>query len=189
MPKGIYRRGPKSHARKRVKRHPVPQSTDQSYRLIPLTQGQNAIVDAEDFQWLSQWNWFAVRSRNTWYARRRPISNGVKTTIHMHRLILGCAPHEEGEHKNGNGLDNRRENLRRATRSQNMQNVRRRSDNSSGYRGVSWDSKHNRWSAFIAAHNVHTLLGRFLAAEEAARAYDEAAQKLHGQFARLNFPA
>src|SRR5712664_3456881 len=117
----------------RVKRHAVTQPLDTSYRLIPLTQGQNAIVDLEDFEWLSQWNWCADWNSCTrsFYAQRR--GNNRKTTLH--RCILKCKHGEEGDHKNGDTLDHRRKNLRKCNRSQNMQNKTKLRINTSGYKG------------------------------------------------------
>ena len=112
--------------KRRVRRHEVVQPQDQSIRLIPLTQGQNAVVDAADYEWLNQWNWHAhwFESSKTFYAGRnisasegRPM--GVVT---MHRELLQDGSNLDTDHRNGNGLDNRRSNLRICTRSQNCQN-------------------------------------------------------------------
>ena len=168
--------------KRRVKRHSVHQPQDPSYRLIPLTRGQNAIVDTVDFEWLSQWNWFAHWERKTksFYAYTD------RARVSMHRLILGCtSPQEEGDHKNHDTLDNRRQNLRKCSRAMNAKNNKRR-DNKTGYKGVR-EYRKGRWDARIAVGNNNIHLGRFSSASEAAMAYDKAAKLYHGEFASVNF--
>jgi hypothetical protein len=172
----------------RIPRHTVVQPLDQSIRLIPLTQGQNAIVDADDFEWLSQFNWFAMWSPDpkTFYAARCTRKNKVQTRFLMHREICKCNEGEECDHRNFNGLDNRKENLRPCTKTQNGRNRRTRADNTSGYVGV---HKHKtRWVARISCEGNRKFIGGFSSAEDAARAYDKAAIIYHGEFAHLNFP-
>jgi hypothetical protein len=169
----------------RVHRHGVVQPQDQSIRLIPLTQGQNAIVDAEDFEWLDQWNWCAAwmpHTRSFYAVRVEP----DKSVTYMARKILECAPGQEVDHANHDTLDNRRQNLRKATHAQNVCN-RKPQKNSSGYVGVSWESAQRKWRAGIKHAGVSMNLGNFDSAEEAARVRDEAAKRLHGEFAVLNF--
>lgn len=107
----------------RVKRHTIIQPPDQSIRLIPLTQGQNAIVDSTNYEWLNQWNWTAKKRLDTFYARRYETQNGKRVTVYMHRLITGINS-PETDHRNGNGLDNRRWNLLPCSRSRNQSNRR-----------------------------------------------------------------
>jgi hypothetical protein len=170
---------PKLH----VRRHEVIQPLDQSYRLIPLTQGQNAIVDAADFEWLSQWNWYAHWSpgTKTFYAVRNKSPN-------MHQLILGCGTDDDIDHKNNDTLDNRRNNLRKCTHGQNAANTKRRTK--WGYKGVVFypTARKHKWSARIVKDGKHIHLGMFLTVEEAAKAYDAAAKIYHGEFAQTNFP-
>jgi hypothetical protein len=178
----------------KIERHEVTQPLDISYRLIPLTQGQNAIVDAADFDWLSQWNWHAQWNKFTqsFYARRIA-STGV---VAMHRLILGCGHGELGDHKNGHTLDNRRDNLRKCSEVENTHNAKIRKDNASRFKGVvamSWTNKRSGktntiWLSAIRADNRRIYLGSFKSPEDAARAYDAAARIYHGEFAKLNFP-
>lgn len=106
-----------------MKRHPVVQPNDPTIRLIPLTRGQNAIVDTIDFEWLSQWNWSSKKRKDTFYARRHETVDGKRTVIYMHRVIVGGNP-VETDHNNGNGLDNRRLNIKGCTRKQNQSNRR-----------------------------------------------------------------
>lgn len=165
-----------------VKRHLVTQPLDESYRLIPLTQGQNAIVDVSDYDWLNQWNWFAHWSKPTqsFYAVRYEF---------MARAVLGCLDEELPDHVNHITLDNRRDNLRKGTFSQNGINRRLQANNTSGFKGVSWFKEHQKWRADIRVNWKAIYLGMFSSREDAARAYDEAARKYHGEFAVLNFPA
>lgn len=170
-----------------VKRHVVTQPLGTSYRFIPLTQKQNAIVDASDFDWLNQWNWSARWSKNTesFYALRRGQEH---TTVLMSRSILGCNGQVQVDHRNHNTLDNRRHNLRTCTGSQNSMNKRKQKNNTSGYRGVSWMKDYRKFRARIFVNRKLLLIGYFSDAVSAARAYDSKAKELHGAFARLNFP-
>jgi hypothetical protein len=167
----------------RVVRHAVEQPLRESYRFIPLTQGQNAIVDVEDFNWLSQWNWIAFWSPITksFYACR-----GAKH-VAMHRQILQCANDEFGDHRNHDTLDNRRANLRKCTRGENNKNQRIPRNSTSGYKGVHRVKESGRWRARINVNGKRIFIGDFTSPEAAARAYDTAAIKHHGDFAYLNF--
>lgn len=156
---------------------------------ILLTKGKVALVDDEDYERLSRYRWQALRHRKTWYACRTAHSEGERWTSLMHREILGITNrHEEVDHKDGNGLDNRRENLRVASLSQNRFNAGKYSTNKSGYKGVSFHTATGRWVASIRANNKQFFLGRFDDPVDAARAYDRKALELHQEFARLNFP-
>jgi hypothetical protein len=179
------------------KRHSVIQPLDKPYRLIALTQGQTTIVDREDFEWLSQWNWRAQWSQDTksFYAARTvhfDRGNSDRTrAISMAREILKCKNGELAEHKNHDTLDNRRNNLRTATKQQNCLNRRRRSDSSSGFKGVYLlpNPKRTKRCKVNVTHKGRRIhVGYFSDLEEAARAYDAVAIKLHGEFAYLNFP-
>jgi hypothetical protein len=155
---------------------------------ILLTQGKVAIVDAADYEWLSQWNWHAFRNQGgIWYARRARRRRLDQTSPFMHRVIMDAPSGIMIDHINGDGLDNRQSNLRCATNQQNQFNSRKRRDNTSGFRGVCWREDKKRWRARIRVGGKQQHLGLFKTAEEAARAYDEAAKRLHGEFASLNF--
>lgn len=169
----------------RVKRHAVVQPLSQSYRLIPLTQEKNAIVDAKDFDWLSQWNWTAWWNPSTksFYARRYVRNSNPQL---MHGLLVDSS--EEVDHRNRNTLDNRRDNLRPATHAQNNRNRGRNSNNASGFRGVTWSKKRKKWVAQISKDHRGFFLGHFQKAKDAAKAYDDAAREMFGEFASCNFP-
>jgi hypothetical protein len=169
--------------KRRTKRHSVTQPSDPSYRFIPLTQGQNAIVDVADFEFLNQWKWFASFQRYTksFYALRRSKKVEGHKTISMHRVILGCGINEQVDHKNHDTLDNRRENLRKCTHSQNSCNRRTRSDNSSGIPGVTL-VRGTKWRVRVGRNGHRTHLGYFNSAEEAAKVREAAAKEIHGEF-------
>lgn len=160
-------------------------------REIPLTQGMVALVDDEDYERLSAYRWFGESSKNgrTGYAVTK-IGYGRKgtTSIRMHQLILGPGePGLEIDHKNCNGLDNQRANLRWATKAQQRANQPVRVDSQSGFKGV--NLLHGKyWAAHIRADGKQRHLGYFPTPEDAARAYDARARELFGDFARLNFP-
>lgn len=161
-------------------------------REIPLTRGQVAIVDAADYEWISQWKWLASRGPNdrTFYASRTVYTpDGKKLTAKMHRVILGIDdPAIWVDHIDGNGLNNTRANLRAVTPEQNFRNRRIPANNTSGFKGVSWYAAREKWGAYITFDKKRMFLGLFLTAEEAARTYDDAALQLYGEYARLNFP-
>lgn len=157
-------------------------------REIPLTRGLVALVDAADFDWLSQWKWSVSGSGK--YAERAVViaaRPALRTrTIKMHRLIIGALPGQFVDHANMNGLDNRRANLRACTPMQNSYNRGPRGG-VSPFKGV-YLHLGRQWRSTIKADGRVRHLGLFATQEEAARAYDAAATVLHGEFARLNFP-
>lgn len=147
---------------------------------IILSGGQTAIVDDADYELVSAHKW-KLDSTGRYVVR-----NLRKRTLYMHRMLLKAPTGLDVDHINGNGLDNRRENLRLATHAQNQCNQKIRTDNSSGYKGVRWHSGDRRWRARITFQGREIWLGNFSTAELAHAAYCSAAQKLHGQFARFN---
>lgn len=148
------------------------------YREIPLTKGQVVIVDAADYEWLSKWKWSAKWSESTgsFYAYRNARIDGKHTTIRMHRLILGLHYGDKGfgDHINRVTLDNRRKNLRVATRTENNINQRIRKDNTSGVRGVSWVKLSSCWKAQISVNGKKKSLGYFSSIDGAVEAYKKA---------------
>jgi AP2 domain len=170
----------------RMPRHPVTQPLDQSIRLIPLTRGQCAIVDAIDFEWLNQWNWWAQWNPHTksFYAVRNAFRSDKRPgTIYMGREILKIKENQIADHINHDTLNHRRNNLRGCSHAQNSFNTRPRGK--SGFKGVTPNGK--KWQAHIRREGCLKHLGSFITREEAARAYDKAAKELHGEFAHLNF--
>lgn len=153
---------------------------------ISLTQGKTALVDSEDYDDLSRFKWHATkaatRTTEQWYAARR--TNG--TSELMHRRILGASKGQQVDHRDGDGLNNVRKNLRAATSQQNQQNRRplRR------FKGTWLDSDHHqKYGARIKVNGKSIWLGFYASEDLAAKAYDQKALELFGEFARLNFPA
>ena len=170
----------------RVAESPPP---ERGVRFVPLSQGRFARVDESDFADVSRWNWSLFRTRGLEYAARgrspkEKLETGLQAPVLLHRYLMGEPP-EEVDHRNGDGLDNRRENLRKATAQQNGMNSRSRGG-SSRFKGVF--GRRGRWKASIRNNYKTVHLGDFDTEEGAARAYDEAARRLHGEFARVNFP-
>jgi len=160
------------------------------FRRIPLTQGKYAIVDPDDFDRLREHKWHISRGGGTFYAVRtiRP-HNYKRIVIKMHRQILKVPSRIFVDHINHNGLDNRKANLRPATRTQNNRNRRKVSKAGfhSKYKGLTWYKHQNRWAVRIMADRKSIFLGYFQNEINAAKAYDTAARKYFGEFANLNF--
>lgn len=152
-------------------------------KTIPLTKGMKAIVDDSDYKWLNQWKWY--------YSSHGYVCRDEKDkVIYMHRFIMDAPDGVDVDHRNTKGFDCRRENLRLATRSQNNYNRPVRKDNGTGYKGVGLKKDQGRVKPYYARITVNKKkihLGYYETAEEAAKAYDEAALKYHGEFARINF--
>ena len=147
-----------------------------------MTQGRVALVDADNYEWLSQWKWCYRQG----YAVRSVKRKGRNQTILMHRQIAAARPEEDVDHRNGNGLDNRCRNLRFCDQGLNNRNNSVRKDCQSGYKGVGLtDSGSYRMRIWNGTKEV-TLY--FKTARQAAMAYDIWAKELFGDFARLNFP-
>jgi len=158
---------------------------------IPITREKYIFVSDEDYERVMEHSWQAVPSRvnGLWYAHRMVWSGSSYEPQSVHVFILGAPPEGmEIDHKNRNGLDNRRANIRFATRQQNLANQGIGKLNTSGYRGVIWNKDTQRWRCSIFIDKKRKYLGFFDEAEEAARAFDEEAKKHHGDFANLNFP-
>jgi len=156
---------------------------------IPLTRGYCATVDAVDFRQVMKHKWCLLRKQNgDLYAQSNMKIEGKWVRILLHRFIMQAEKGSQIDHRNGNGLDCTRSNLRVATHAQNLHNQKARKG-SSRFKGVSWHEKAKKWLAQIRCQGQHHYLGLHVTEEEAARAYDTKATELHGEFAWLNFPA
>lgn len=153
---------------------------------IQLTQGKVALVDDVDYERLNQHRWCAKKSGATWYAVRMVGKDGKQMTLYMHREILGLTANIETDHKDGDGLNNQRHNLRLATTAQNQRNQKKQKGTSQ-YKGVYWYQGKTKWCAQIWIAKKRVSLGIFLSEIDAAKAYDNAAIKHFGEFARTNF--
>ena len=151
---------------------------------VPLTRGKEALIDAADVERVSSKVWcFHHRG----YAISREKDAGGKTReLQMHRFIAQSFKGVEVDHVNGNKLDNRRSNLRHATRSQNEQNKGLIASNTSGYKGVTFHKQTGKWQAVIGANNKSHYLGLHQTAELAHAAYCAEAKRLHGDFMRTS---
>jgi hypothetical protein len=153
---------------------------------IPLTQGKFAIVDAEDYPTVSGKRWFPIGSHTSYAVANIITDDGKHTTVRMHRLIMDAKPGQSVDHINGNGLDNRRCNLRFASQHQNNANQRKHKNNTSGFKGVSLDKKLNKWRAMITINRRAVYIGSFNSRRAAAIAYDIQAIKHFGEYAKTN---
>ncbi len=153
---------------------------------IPLTKGYFAQVSDEDFDELSKFVWRAVITKNgRVYAQRRTGGNGPR--IFMHRQILGLSGSNPiVDHADNCGINNQRENIRIATRSQNAMNCRVYENSTTGFKGVSFFQKHGKYRAYIQKDKKFFALGMSECPKTCARTYNKAAKELHGEFACLN---
>jgi hypothetical protein len=159
-------------------------------KTILLTRGLLAQVDADDYERVSQFKWYAKAGKQgKWYAASdRP---GKAHEQKLHRFILNAPPDIQVDHRDGDGLNCQRANLRLCTNAENQWNSGKKGDNRSGYKGVSFESGttcKRKWRACIKVNSRNISIGRFETAIEAAHAYDAKARELHGEFGFLNFP-
>jgi len=161
-----------------------------AFRKIPLTQGQYAIVDLEDYKELAKYKWYAKRCERRFYAERwgkTQQGSRVRGGVKMHQVIMGTAEGKYIDHINHNGLDNRKGNLRFATTQQNTWNKRKQKGNySSQYKGVHWVKSERNWRTRITCNGKVIYIGRFDDEKTAAMAYDQKAKELFGEYAALN---
>lgn len=150
---------------------------------IVLTCGAEVLVDDADIPLVGQYKWHL--SHNGYVVRRVRI-DGRKPIIYLHRAIMSADWAGDIDHINGDRLDNRRQNLRYATRSENNMNARARKGTASRHKGVTWHKQDRLWWAYIKHEGKQRSLGMHKTEADAARAYNAAAKRLFGDFARLN---
>ncbi len=146
---------------------------------IKLTQNKVAIVDDGDYELLAQWKWHANNQHGNWYAINPKMGR-------MHRFVMNNPIDLEVDHLNGDGLDNRRCNLRACTHSQNMMNQKAKTCQTSKYKGVWWQKDRKKWVSSIRLNQQKIYVGSFLDEGDAGRAYNKKARELYGGFAKLN---
>lgn len=147
---------------------------------IPLTQGKVALVDDEDFDFLNQWKWYAHKQKSgRFYAER---AGKDCTNIFMHRVIMQISPYHITDHKDGNGLNNQKSNLRECTYPQNAQNSRL----NKGNKGVYYNERDKLWIARLQCNGDRKYIKSSKKKEVALAAYDSAAKFYFGDFAQTN---
>lgn len=149
---------------------------------LALTQGKESIIDLSDLQRVLRHRWCAART-GALYVQGRVEGK----MLPLHRFIMRPAASVEIDHKNGDGLDNRKSNLRVCPGTENRFNLKRYSNNTSGFKGVSWNRRCGKWISYISSGGRRRHLGLFRSKHKAARVYDAEARILFGEFARLNF--
>lgn len=155
---------------------------------ISLTQGKYAFIDDSDYDTVYHYKWHASFVKGVWYAERTHRYGNKRYTIRMHRQILGLK-HKDGkavDHRDGNGLNNCRDNLRECSQTQNCYNKKHGGGTSSLYKGVCWCNTRCRWRGYITYRGSHHFLGYFEKEIDAAKTYNEAALYYFGDFANLN---
>lgn len=169
-----------------MKRHIRPIRIEGNIAYITLTQGYEAVIDAADVHLVEGRNWFArVTHGNAVYAESN-LSHPRSGQDKLHRIIIGDTPGLQIDHIDGDGLNNRRGNLRLATHSQNMQNRPLFKNNKSGFKGVSYRKDSKCWRAEILSKGDRHILGKFNCPTAAHFAYVKASRELHGEFGRIS---
>jgi hypothetical protein len=151
---------------------------------IPLTQGKVAYIDDIDYELISAYKWHAWNPKSNWYAYTNPGPTKNRKRFSMHRLIMNAKKGQLVDHKNGNSLDNRRDNLRFCTRGQN--NMNSKIHKIGGYKGVHFCKDKGKFQVSIRLNNKQIHGGFFDAPLQAAKKYNDMAIQYHGEFARLN---
>lgn len=155
---------------------------------IQTFNGHSVLVDDSDYEYLSQWNWSKAKGGYVIRCQYIGYFNGKRKNkvIYMHRVVNQTPEGMETDHINGDKLDNRKANLRSASRSNNAINKPKQANNTSGYKGVYWNKQSKKWLAAIKVNNKQIHIGLFPAIEDAATAYNLAALKYFGEFAVFN---
>jgi hypothetical protein len=150
---------------------------------ISLTQGLFALVDDDDYNYLNQFKWYAIKDGRNFYARRNITINEKQKPILMHWDVMNG---KGVDHIDNNGLNNQKENLRFCTSSQNQMNTRKRKNTSSIYKGVNLEKRNNKWRSEIRINKKPIYIGTFISEIEAAKAYNKMAIEYFGEFANVN---
>jgi hypothetical protein len=154
---------------------------------IQLTKGKVSLVDDADYDYLKQFKWKANNFNGKFYAVRTfMISKGNQSIVLMHRDIMKPKKGFVIDHIDGDTLNNLKYNLRICTHGENLRNQKLSTANKTGYKGVYFNKNNNKWCALIQVYNVKYHLGSFIDPVDAARAYNAAAIKYHGEFANIN---
>lgn len=163
----------------------ISKGYNKAMKTIQLTKGKVALVDDANFEWLNRWPWHC--SHYGYAARRMTIAEDpTRRMVWMHRLIDSTPEGMMTDHINQDKLDNRRSNLRSCTKQTNAVNSKTRADNTSGYRGVTWDKIRRKWVAQLHVMGKSMNLGGYSDKKQAALAYNQAALNQYGEFANLN---
>lgn len=158
-------------------------------KTIPLSGGYTAIVDDDDYERVCRYKWYPqYLNGEVRYAKHASVKNCYHTQFSLHRFIMGCKKGDGKvvDHINGNGLDNRKCNLRICTQAKNRLNARGKVKSTSRYKGVSWNTRQRKWYATTRYNGKYRLIGTFDDEEEAAIAYNVAVQLFYGEYAYLN---
>lgn len=175
MPKGIYKR----------KIRPIRIDGDLAY--ISLTQGYEAVIDVADVSIVEDRNWCFDNKKTSGYAVSTVCKkDGKSTTLLLHRLLMNPSFNLVVDHIDGNGLNNRRSNLRICSTAENSRNQRIKLKNTSGFKGVSWHKRTQKWQSHIRRDGKGYNLGHFNTPEDAYAAYCQSSDKLHGEFGRVS---
>lgn len=153
---------------------------------IELTQGKFATVDDGDYEIVSNHKWSFDPKGYAFRNTDKSVPRNQRRIIYLHRQLLDAKKGEYCDHANGDKLDNRRENLRICTNAQNIQNRKIGKNNTSGYKGVFWHNRDKLWFSRLMVNGKSIILKYSKDKKEVARAYNEAAIKYHGEFAKLN---
>lgn len=157
-------------------------------REISLKNGRIAIIDDEDYEIVSQYRWYLLKGKNTEYACHKKTENAISLpTILMHRLVMNAPKGSQIDHINGDGLDNRKCNLRFCSHQENSRNSPKNWRGTSKYKGVGLCKRRKKWRARIKLNNKQVEIGCYNTEIEAATAYNMVALANFRQFARLNY--
>lgn len=151
-----------------------------------IVGGQAVLLDESDLPLVHGWRWYIHNTKTNFYVRGYPVGKRQNGLFYMHRILMGAQEGQEIDHRNGNGLDNRRSNLRFCTRTQNNANRHAVASRSSPFKGVHFESYTGKWRAEITKNGVRYRLGRFDSVNDAERAYRCKSQEIFGDFSSAN---